>query len=673
MSFINLMMLGGLVFTAMPIIILLLINRKKIVLHWAAYEWMKKAKIKKSKRNKLNELLKLIAKTLLMLLLVLFVARPAILSKGGGNRLLVIDKTLSMGTILDERSRLDKAKELAKKLMDEGGMGTYTSIYTFDGTLEALSKRQMTGSSMQSLLNSIELSPKSASFKDFVSAATALPEFKEFDSVYFISDFQKPQYQDVNATVEDARRFGDKKLVFIPADTRHNLLNVAVESFIPPAEGFMPGKENRVTVKVANHSVIPAESIPVTLSVNGVKRDRGIVSLPPNSSAEVSLSVSIPEGEESRIVVETPPDCFSYDNRLCVVGSPKGGLNILGIVKDKGEAPFENDVFLRVAILSFSGGASVKYKAIQPHQILDENLDNYDLVISYGVPYPAKSSLTDAALGFLRKGKSIIAFSDLSSEGYWKGFGVENGPARTEMATPDVSKIESGYLAFMKGGDINPATVNFFKFAPVAIKEGAEEAGRLYLSGVKDPVIAKIKRDGGSAVLAGFMPTVGYTNIFYNPNFVQFTMRMLADAASREVFLFTIGDQIQRIPFRGGSAEGSFTLVDESGRIQPMEAKKSDTGTVLLSAAPFAGNLFCAVQRNKEPIISLGCNVTRAESDVEPAGEAQFKESAASGLSYDATLNFAKLKAKVEHIVLMAVLLLLALAFDNYAHFWRRP
>ncbi len=664
-------MLSGLLFAFMPLAIYLLINRKKVVIRWAAYEWMLKAKLKRRKQNRIDDILKLLAKTLLLIILVLFMARPALLSGSGGSRILVIDSSLSMGAILDERSRLEKAKELAKGLVDSAG--SPSGIYFFDGSLKPLSKTKLPERAAKALVDSIELSPGGGSFNDLVSALIDLPSFKEIDSIAFISDFQKLQYQDTAATAQAVRRLSGKRLELIPVDPRSNLRNISVDSFQAPPEGFIPGKANRVLVKVSNHSPLPSEPVQITLSVNGEKRERGSIALPPNSSGVLALSLSLPPDEESRVSVEAPPDCFPYDNTLCVVAAPKGSPNILSLVKEKGDAPFEYDVFFRNAMMAFLGGSRVKCKAVSPQRVFDEDLDNYDLIVSYGVPFSSRNGVTDAVLGFLRKGKPLIAFSDLYSDGYWKALSLESGKV-SGPGSLDPSRLDGGYLEFMKGSGLDPSLVAFSKFAPISLDGLKDAAGRLYVSGVKDPIAVRLKKDGGSAALFGFLPALGYTNFFYNPNFIQFAMRVFAEASARDVFSCFAGEGIRAIPLPPGvSVDGAFSLASSDGRSEPLELKRLEPAGALLVGKPSLDSSFCLVKRDAETLFGLGRNATREESDVEPASAQQFKEASAAGAVYCSSPSAMKgSKASSELPVLMALLLLSAIAFDVYAHFRRR-
>ena len=114
MSFINPLILYFLPAVLIPLIIYFLINRKKVILPFAAFEWMKKALKKRRKKTRIDNLLKLIAKILLVLALVIFAARPSFKFAGAKKILVVVDTSVSMGATVDGgASRLESARETA--------------------------------------------------------------------------------------------------------------------------------------------------------------------------------------------------------------------------------------------------------------------------------------------------------------------------------------------------------------------------------------------------------------------------------------------------------------------------------------------------------------------------------------------------------------------------------
>lgn len=670
MSFINPLILYTFAFLAVPLIIQFFINRKKTVLYWAAYEWMKNARILKEKRIKINEILKLLAKLLLILLLVLFVSRPVTTSQKSGNKLVIIDNTLSMASTLGEKTRLDIAKEFAETLVKKSD--SPTAIYSFDGSLVPQAKLQKEHSSLAAIFEGIELAPKSASPKDFIDALTALQILDKIDTIYFISDFQKSFYQDPSSVKTSLERLNRrKKVVFIPVDNRTNLKNISIESYSISPEGFFPGHQNELYVKIKNYSSIPIEAVPVTLAVDGEKYDRTLVSLLPYEEQNIKLNLSVRNLEEHKVNINIPQDCYPLDDNLNFVISPGAPLNVLAIVKDDRNEDFEYDIFFRSALRSFCPEDYLKYARISPSQTFEEELDNYDVIITFGVPFPKNNNLTELINDYLQKNKGLISFCDFSMDQYWEGFGILNSPLCETAEIPDIKRLNGTYLDFMTNNDLDPTGITFFKHITINGDTNNSSTGKLFLKDSEAPVMIHKKITGSNIILAGYMPYPKYTDFFYNPNFVQFTMRMFWESLNRKVFNSFTGNEIEGVSIEDYDPNSIYTAVGDSGIARKMELKGTG-GAAMLGTRPFARNDFFSLFRDKNILFKFGYNSPRKDSDIEPATINEFKEAIATGLTFNEKPSFSDLKSRREHWVIAVFLLFLALIFENYAHFWRK-
>ena len=137
MSFLNPLALWGLAALAVPVLLLLFLNRRKLVIRWAAFEWMQKAIITHRRKILITDILKLISKLLLLLALALMIGRPYLTSRGGGGRtLLIVDVSPSMGAVLDNGMRLERAVAMADAFVSR--YNGPIALYTFGGELEPL-------------------------------------------------------------------------------------------------------------------------------------------------------------------------------------------------------------------------------------------------------------------------------------------------------------------------------------------------------------------------------------------------------------------------------------------------------------------------------------------------------------------------------------------------------
>ena len=666
-TFINTMILSGLALLSIPIIIQYLIKRRKIVIYWGAWEWMKKAHQRRKKVTKLHNLLKLLAKILLLLALVMLLSRPAILTKGGGNKLIIVDNSLSMGTQVSGGDRLATAKSQVANLIKQSD--DRISIYSFDDSMKAVAKGPLSKNVLETSVQNIELSTNQGSFKRFVEQVKLIPEFKKFNTVYYFSDFQKKQFKDEEKLLRSLSALGKKhKIIFIPVDKRKNLKNASLISAVPLPEGIFPGMTNRIAIDVQNNSSQELTSLPITLSVNGKKQDRSVVALGPGERVRLVLSYQISEQKDANIEIEVPPDAFPYDNKLKVVITPGAPLSILAIRPEKTPAGqnFHYDKFFKSALKSF---LKMKYEAISPVRSFEKNFDNYDLIVTFGFSFRAQSKVRDKIMQYLEKKHSLIAFSDLTDPDVWQPFGVKSNPVKTEQNLPPLD-FKNSYLSFMKG-KLNPSLIHFYRFSSIS-PEKQKPIGRLYLKGETDPITVKVAYKNSTVILNGFLPYPTFTDFYFNPNFVQFNMRMITDAIGQSSFFSCMGDEIKELKVKTlNDAREQYQLLFDGGAPEIVKAVRSGE-ELLFAIRPMLENQFCTITGNGKKIYSFGYNVSRDDSDIEVASKGNFAKAIDCGLKYHDTADFKEVKAVREYLWLWIVLLMLAAVFENYVHFWRK-
>ena len=123
-------MLGWLAAAAAPLLIHLLSRRRYRETSWAAMEYLLAAMRQQRRRIRFEQWLLLAVRTLLVVLVVLAVAEPYLESAGlafapGGrvHRVLVFDGSYSMAYKPADKTRFDRAKELARRIVEESSEG----------------------------------------------------------------------------------------------------------------------------------------------------------------------------------------------------------------------------------------------------------------------------------------------------------------------------------------------------------------------------------------------------------------------------------------------------------------------------------------------------------------------------------------------------------------------
>ena len=664
MSLLNPAMLIGLAALVVPFIILLLF-RKKVVLNWAVYEWMAKATQKKHKQNLLDNLLKLLAKLLLLLILVFLMSRPALKTDSAKQQLLVIDVTPSMATVLDNGTRLSRAIELAREVI-ENAQGDI-AIAAYDGSLIPLAS--LSGSPDPQVLESAALTGNSGDFEQFVNSLLASGNLSQTPQILFFTDAQRKDFEDPQALERILEPLTPNQIVIIPVNTREESQNVGLTGFFPPEEGYLPGKTNRMGVMVKNFSNQPMDVVPITAEANGVLLDRTTINLPPNSEQRVDLYVGTPPGETHLISFGLPKDLYPLDDTWHVAATPSKRLRVLSISPSHGEDPFEYDVFFESALRAYVPEEALHVQRNRPHQLLSLRLHPFDVIVTFGVPLRTDAAISNLLMEYVEDGGALLAFADGKTTGDFEAFG---GPPTTlveEPRVPDPERLSSGILDFMTEPGLDASKIRLLKFFTLDLEESRS---LMHLENEDHPLAVHLPYGKGQAVLAGFLPYPGYTDMIYNPNVVQIVMRLLQQALPANVIQSIEGKGIASIQLPEVDAERRYTLniPDEPARL--LEVMNADTPSPLLSGEPHAGNYFPVIQRDEEDLTTIGYNINRSDSDIRASSVAELEPFLSDRLSVQAGSESETASLQVEYASAMALLLLLVMSFDVYAHLWRK-
>lgn len=675
MSFINPLMLGAFSCIIIPPLIYFLINRKKIVLQWAAFEWMKKAGKKKHKQSKINDILKIIAKMLLLLFLVLLLSRPAFQSGNSKkNTLIVIDNTLSMLTKLGNGTRLDATVAIADKI-SENSKDNF-ALCTFDGNLNPISD-YVSGDNFAVSEENIKASSEKASFSEFSEAFANSRISENADRIIFISDFQKSDYKDTELLNNFIKRYKQRKqMVFIPVDKRTDIKNLSVESVNIASEGIYPFRENSIKAKIHNYSDQALKNIPVSLKVNDKKQDRKHININAGETTEVKLKFYIAEKKQNICSISVPDDSFTEDNVFKFAVSSQEPLKILTL-REESKENFQKDIFFKSALSAFLSENAMIYTAVNPYQVFAYDPGRYDLLVTFGVDFPANENLSKLIKRYLSNGGSLIAFSKLENKtNSLEGLGFKTTGLKDKETEPDPDKLKNTYLNFMKKENLNTDLIRFFKYRGIKInsessRKSEKNSAKLFLKGMSEPLIILSEHGKGKMILCGFMPFLKSTNFFYNPNFVQFTVNMLNSVLTKEFFTYFTGDEIKKIRIPNLKPGGEYFIVSEDGIKNRLGIARDNKGLYLIGKNLISNEKFTVID-GETPIYHSAYNLSRNDSAVMAASEENFSSAVENGLIFGMKDLKSGFMAANELIWLTVILFLGSIILDNYAHFWRK-
>lgn len=427
----NPLVLWGLGAASVPIIIHLLNKRRFRETQWAAMDFLLAAIKKNARRMRLEQLLLLAIRTLLLLLLIFALAEPFLERAGvhfiAGNKthkVLVLDGSFSMGYKATNRTRFERAKEVAQQIIRESKKGDMLSVVLMAEPPRVIVGEPSPNRDAVSIeIENLEMPHGGADLPATLArVATVLegsgpgPE-KE---VYFISDLGKSSWLPGDGNVEGGelrslvQRIGkqaDLIVVDLAQGASDNLAVVDVQlggSFVAVDQPT----ELRATVH--NFGRTSAVDQSLELVVDGRVEDRRRISVQAGEETTEIFSHRFSEPGERAVEVRLEPDLLDLDNHrwqalpvreylrvLCVNGRLSGDL--LGGATD----------YLSVALSPEPGSQGLRSRVrpdvIPESRLTEVDLNAYDSVILCDIGQFTESD-AQVLEGYLQQGGEVIWF-----------------------------------------------------------------------------------------------------------------------------------------------------------------------------------------------------------------------------------------------------------------------
>lgn len=412
------LMLWGLAIGGAPILIHLLHRRKYIEVPWAAMRFLIAATKKQSRRLRLEQILLLVVRTLLVLMVALALARPSVetfgeyfRAEGPRHRIIVVDATFSMGYRSNDRSRFDRAKDLARQIASSARQGDALQLVRIGESLPHVIVKQPAYQS-SAVLEEIEQLPL---LDERVDVSTVLAEIDELlamvpeltrKEVYFVTDLQMAGWSPRDSTEATRIKSGLKKLseraklVFLDAG-QPGTANTAVTS-LRAGEGFvLSGRSVPLIAGIRNFGTSGAVGQLVELLIDDRLADTRQVDLPAETDVRVDFAPAFANGEH-RVEVRVRPDGLKVDDSRRLSIPVRDELQVLLVNgKPSGEAMGNATDFLKLALApelpNRTQISPIRPTVIREGELLGTDLARFDCVFVCNV-----AMLTDREAEVLR-------------------------------------------------------------------------------------------------------------------------------------------------------------------------------------------------------------------------------------------------------------------------------
>ena len=430
MSFLNLILLGGVAAASIPLIIHLLHKRRFKVVNWAAMHLLDARRSVQKRRIRMEHWLLLVVRCLLPVVLALLMARPvltgmhALLGAAKTSTVVLLDNSYSMDVGTKGRTTFIQARDAASQIVRNLGRGSEVSVVMMGGVPgPLLDEPTFATDRVDRELTKLQTGYGSAVTPAALELAIGTLEkmHEAHRELIVISDFQKISW----SPAEDADRLRVanllKQLPVTPAVTfmhigREDQNNVSVQSLDFSRFLLGVGQKFQVHANLRNHGAIPYPNLRVYFRVDGQERAASQISLNPGEDGQVLFTYTFETPGSHVIAVEADaPDSLKSDNILLASVPVWDRLPVLLVNGNPGREPLTGETdFLEIALRPFSAGKTTLADLITTTVIKPEQLDAAQLKDQRVVVLANVTQLDDRQLkaleDFVRSGGGLLIF-----------------------------------------------------------------------------------------------------------------------------------------------------------------------------------------------------------------------------------------------------------------------
>ncbi|MFT7114359.1 MAG: hypothetical protein ACI8P7_001144 [Candidatus Azotimanducaceae bacterium] len=334
MQFIHPQFLYALAFLAIPILIHLFNFKKTKTVYFSNISWLKQVDQQTKAQSKIKHWLLLLTRLLLLTAIIFAFAQPYIPGNKENSNAerfvsIYIDNSFSMEGDAQAGQLLDIAKQYAYNIVT--GYGSSHKFQILSNDFLGKQQRFVSSAKAEQWITEIELSPALKNLNQVLERQkNALANSNSNIEHYIISDFQNGFGQTPNLEYD--------RVNLIPI-LRENVENISIDSAYFSSPIFNNGKSVSLAVRYTNNSNRAYNNIPVTLSISGVQKAFGNVSLEPKEQKWKELPFTPIQGQYQLGLIQIQSDPINFDNSLYFNFELKDQINIYHIyskTKNKG-------------------------------------------------------------------------------------------------------------------------------------------------------------------------------------------------------------------------------------------------------------------------------------------------------------------------------------------------
>jgi len=328
MQFLYPTFLWALAAIAIPIIIHLFYFRRFKKVSFTNVKYLQEIKEETSSRNKIKNLLILLSRIFTVAALVFAFAQPFIpqgdsVKKGNNAVSVFIDNSFSMQATQENIPLINIAKEKARQIINAYSEEDKFQILTH--AFEGRHQRLVSKEDALSLIDEINITPSVRPLSKVVNRQKqAVNNQEENEILYLISDFQ--------SSINDLKTYTDTtaELNLLPLQAVQEK-NVSLDSVWLESPVPMVNQNNKLLVRITNHSDEEAEGIRLSIIKDGQEKPEGIFNIPARTSVTDTINMSLLKAGWHTAELQISDYPIQFDDKFFISVNVPEEINVLSI------------------------------------------------------------------------------------------------------------------------------------------------------------------------------------------------------------------------------------------------------------------------------------------------------------------------------------------------------
>lgn len=440
MTFLNPLVLLGLIAAGIPILIHLLQLKKLRRVDFSSVRFLKEIQHASARRVKLRDYLLLLLRTLAIAALVLAFSRPAVKGFLGSNSktssVIIVDNSPSTTARNEYGEIAAQIRKVSASLLnslhegDDAGIILTSSAGDTGALVSSLDPKSLSSRITRSSSSNVSRSYAAAVYEALRTLGSSGFVNRE---IYLVGDMQKSEFGDAAAT--NVPR--DTRIFFLSTEEspNDNLSVSRVRLMNPVVEVNSPSE---VEATVSNDDGSDKSGVVVGLYIDGKKVAQSVTSVAAGASQAVRLAFTVASSGFHNGIVQIEDNSIQSDNRYYFSFYAIKKLNVVIVSSSQG-----SDYVLSAARAVMDTTTVIDTKVVTPDRFVYQNLAAVDVVVTES--YPVGPGSSGASQGFDAKLQRFV-------EG--GGGAILFAPNLDEVGSfaPLISGMKIGTITGLSGG-----------------------------------------------------------------------------------------------------------------------------------------------------------------------------------------------------------------------------